>query len=142
MRTHRPAPVLLRRPVAWLRQLWVDPRLSYDYQCFGGMDAIEIQASAGQNENTFIWTPDIEMYNHKQPIWGESVLGVRNAIIYSCWDGAPTRGGCVSANCKHIMSACVPALIVWFPSRVILCAGQGEVFWSRPGVMTALCRDL
>jgi hypothetical protein len=84
--------------------------LSYDYQCYGGMDFMEVHAAAGTLENTLIWTPDIELYNHEAAVWGENMLGARLAFVYSCWDGAPTRGGC------------------------------GHVFWSRPGVMTALCR--
>eukprot|EP01051_Picozoa_sp_SAG22_P000273 SAG22_NODE_6_length_41368_cov_49.702222_16_plen_579_part_00 len=79
---------------AWLRQIWTDPRLAYDYQCYGGLDYFEVQGSAGSLEDSRIWTPDIELYNHRQPIWGDSSLGARLAIIYSCWDGAPTRGGC------------------------------------------------
>ena len=92
------------------RQIWTDKRLSYDYQCYGGMDVMEVHAAAGTLENTLIWTPDIELYNHEAAVWGENILGARLAFVYSCWDGAPTRGGC------------------------------GHVFWSRPGVMTALCR--
>lgn len=87
-----------------------DPRLSYDYQCYGGLDYFEVQAASGNLENSRIWTPDIELYNHKTSIWGDGALGSRLAIVYSCWDGKPTRGGC------------------------------GEVFFSRPGVISALCR--
>eukprot|EP01047_Picozoa_sp_COSAG01_P031917 COSAG01_NODE_2286_length_7990_cov_5.551895_6_plen_528_part_00 len=74
------------------------------------LDSFEVQASPGDMENTRIWTPDVELYNHKTSIWGGSVLGSRLAIVYSCWDGAPSRGGC------------------------------GEIFFSRPGVVTALCK--
>jgi hypothetical protein len=126
----------------WIRQIWKDPRLAFDYQCYGGcasrcptpiysfwlgfsytmsvlvmilrrpcpcrLDSFEVQASPGDMELSRIWTPDVELYNHKTPIWGDSVP--RLAIVYSCWDGAPSRGGC------------------------------GEVFFSRPGVITALCK--
>ena len=95
---------------AWIRQLWVDPRLSYDYQCYGGLDYFEVQAAAGNLEQSRIWVPDIELYNNKLPIWGDGVMGSRLAVVYSCWDGAPTRGGC------------------------------GEIFFSRPAVLTALCK--
>ena len=66
-----------------------DDRLSYDYQCYGGMDYMEVQAAAGTLENTVIWVPDIELYNNADSIWGENVLGARLAFIYSCWDGVP-----------------------------------------------------
>ena len=69
-----------------------------------------MQAAAGDLENSRIWTPDIELYNHNEPIWGDGVMSARLAVVYSCWDTAPTRGGC------------------------------GEVFFSRPAVMTALCK--
>ena len=91
---------------AWMRQIWTDPRLSFDFQCYGGMDYIEIQAQAG-SENNRIWVPDIEMYNMEEPMLS---LGWRLAMVYSCWDGKPSRGGC------------------------------GYVFWSRPGLLKALCR--
>jgi hypothetical protein len=71
---------------------------------------MEVQAEAGSLENSLIWTPDIELYNHESAIWGHGAFGARLATVYSCWDGAPTRGGC------------------------------GYVFWSRPGVVTALCK--
>ena len=74
------------------------------------MDYMEVQAEAGSLENSLIWTPDIELYNHESAIWGHGAFGARLATVYSCWDGAPTRGGC------------------------------GYVFWSRPGVVTALCK--
>ena len=68
-----------------------DSRLSFDYQCYGGMDYIEVQAAAGTLENSLIWVPDIELYNNAEAIWGEAVLGARLASVYSCWDGAPNR---------------------------------------------------
>lgn len=94
---------------AWIRQEWYDDRLWYDYQCYGGVDYFEVQAEPGSIENSVIWAPDIELYNNDEPIWMGSV-GARNAQIYSCWSGNPTRGGC------------------------------GYIFFSRPGVLKALCK--
>lgn len=93
----------------WVRQDWYDERLSYDYQCYGGLPTIEVQAQSGNLENTRVWIPDIELINHRDPIWGEQ-MSSRLAIIYSCWNGNPSRGGC------------------------------GYVWWSRPGVLHALCK--
>jgi hypothetical protein len=93
---------------AWVREIWTDGRLSFDYQCYGGLEFIELQAEAGDLENSLIWTPDFELYNNEEGIWRG--LGARLAMVYSCWDGAPSRGGC------------------------------GWIFWSRPGLIKALCR--
>eukprot|EP00928_Gymnodinium_smaydae_P007322 TRINITY_DN12648_c1_g1_i1.p1 TRINITY_DN12648_c1_g1~~TRINITY_DN12648_c1_g1_i1.p1 ORF type:complete len:831 (+),score=68.78 TRINITY_DN12648_c1_g1_i1:43-2535(+) len=92
----------------WIRQIWTDLRLSFDFQCYGGLDAVEIQVEAGSLENSRAWVPDIELYNSEESIW--TGLGARRLILYSCWDGKPSRGGC------------------------------GYVWWSRPGVIKALCK--
>lgn len=94
---------------AWVRQEWYDRRLSYDYQCFGGLEYIDVIAEAGSLENSRIWTPDIELYNSEEPIWQGS-LPARLATVWACWDQKPSRGGC------------------------------GKVFWSRPGLLKALCQ--
>eukprot|EP00930_Biecheleria_cincta_P055136 TRINITY_DN41498_c0_g1_i1.p1 TRINITY_DN41498_c0_g1~~TRINITY_DN41498_c0_g1_i1.p1 ORF type:complete len:862 (-),score=120.36 TRINITY_DN41498_c0_g1_i1:328-2874(-) len=94
---------------AWLRFEWYDSRLSYDYQCYGGQDVFDVQAEAGDLENSLIWTPDIDLFNAQQTIWQGS-MAARLASVYSCWDGAPSRGGC------------------------------GYTYWVRPGVIQALCK--
>ena len=87
---------------AWVRQDWTDKRLSYDPQCYGGLESsppwlrtlnfsakklryLEVVADTGGGA---IWTPDTELYNSEQPIWQGS-LGARMANVYGCWDGAP-----------------------------------------------------
>jgi hypothetical protein len=94
---------------AWVRQEWYDHRLSYDYQCFGGLEYFDVIAEAGSLENSRIWTPDIELYNAEEPIWQGS-LPARLATVWACWDQKPSRGGC------------------------------GKIFWSRPGLLKALCQ--
>eukprot|EP01050_Picozoa_sp_SAG11_P014529 SAG11_NODE_1800_length_4243_cov_4.590734_4_plen_198_part_00 len=95
---------------AWLRFIYVDPRLAFQPQCYGGVAQTELQASSGELEESRLWTPDVELYNHEQPLWGSaSSLGSRLAIVYAC-SGTPHGGSC------------------------------GRVFWSRPGVISALCR--
>lgn len=94
---------------AWVREEWFDPRLSYDYQCYGGVEYFEAVGAAGNLENSIIWVPDIELYNNDEPIWDGSI-GARNAQVYACWMTTPARGGC------------------------------GYIFWSRPGILKALCK--
>ena len=92
----------------WLRQSWTDPRLSWNPQCYGGMDNVELQAEAGSVGNSYIWVPDIEMYNGEDNIWQGS-FSARLAQVFSCpYD--PSTSGC------------------------------GSVFWSRPGMLKALCK--
>jgi hypothetical protein len=45
----------------WVRQIWTDPRLAFDYQCYGGQEYFEIHASAGSLGDSRIWTPDLEL---------------------------------------------------------------------------------
>ena len=76
------------------------------------MDVVELQAEAGAADRSRVWTPDVELYNHERPIWGgtASSLGPRLAAVYAC-DGTPAgRAGC------------------------------GLVWFSRPGMVSALCR--
>jgi len=93
----------------WIRADWYDRRLDYDYQCYGGLASFEVQAQAGNLENSVIWVPDFELYNNEVPLWSEQFPS-RLAIIYSCWNGNPSRGGC------------------------------GYVWWSRPSVVKAMCK--
>merc|ERR1711871_409530 len=72
-------------------------------------DYFEIQGEAGDLENSLIWTPDIELYNNEETMWKGSI-GARLGMVYACWNGNPSRGGC------------------------------GAVFWSRPGLLKALCK--
>jgi len=92
---------------AWVRNMWTDYRLSYNYQCYGGLDKFDWTAQAGVLGNSGLWVPDIELMNQQESIWGgSSTIGSRNAIIYSC-----------SENLRDC----------------------GLVWWSRPGVVKALC---
>jgi hypothetical protein len=94
----------------WIRLDWVDERLSYDYQCYGGISMFEAQAQSGHLENTLLWTPDMELYNNEKSIWGDQFPS-RLASVYSCWSGSPSRSGCgyvwwsrpsvVKALCKY-----------------------------------------
>mmetsp|Transcript_64551 Transcript_64551/g.188851 ORF Transcript_64551/g.188851 Transcript_64551/m.188851 type:complete len:832 (-) Transcript_64551:142-2637(-) len=94
---------------AWLRESWSDPRLSYNIQCYGGLDYFEAIAQSGSMENSMIWTPDLELYNGEETIWQGSIQA-HLALVYPCTgSGKPTRSTC------------------------------GSVFWSRPGLLKALC---
>lgn len=93
---------------AWIRQIWHDIRLSYDFQCYGGLEGFEVLADPGGLENSRLWTPDIELYNNEESLWNRQ--GTRLATVYSCWDAKPSRGGC------------------------------GHVWFSRPGLLKALCK--
>jgi len=49
------------------------------------------------------------LYNNEETMWKGSI-GARLGMVYACWNGNPSRGGC------------------------------GAVFWSRPGLLKALCK--
>eukprot|EP00930_Biecheleria_cincta_P087429 TRINITY_DN7665_c0_g2_i2.p1 TRINITY_DN7665_c0_g2~~TRINITY_DN7665_c0_g2_i2.p1 ORF type:complete len:791 (-),score=104.42 TRINITY_DN7665_c0_g2_i2:155-2491(-) len=90
----------------WLRTSWTDERLSFHKQCYGGVDTLDIQAKAGDLEQSKIWVPDLELYNSRDNIWDGS-FPARLASIYAC--SSPARSSC------------------------------GSVWWSRPGIISALC---
>jgi hypothetical protein len=96
---------------AWIRLTWADERLAYDPQCYGGLESIGLRAEPGNpGSGSEIWTPDIELYNNQASIWTGESHQLRSAIVYSCSRDSPDRSSC------------------------------GSVFWSRPGILEALCK--
>lgn len=107
----------------WIKLQWYDTRLAWDYQCYGGLEAIAVQARDGDLENTRIWTPDIELVNADQLMWGGEI-GPRLAKVYGCWDRSPSRGGCGYVYWKRpaVMKAlCKYGGLAKFPLDVLYC---------------------
>ena len=62
----------------WITLYWYDSRLSWDPDCYGGVNRTRLYSSS-DTEQTSIWVPDITLYNQNGEgleAWGEKVRRV------------------------------------------------------------------
>jgi len=109
--------------VAWARIRWIDPRLTWDPNFFGGLTETNmwIEHGSGGNEASQIWTPDIYLWNQEEPM--ANTLADTYAVVR--YDGTVlwSRPGRIKAICKF-------GGLSRFPYDTLLCTFQFST-WSR-----------
>lgn len=111
----------------WIRQEWHEPRIIFDYQCYGGLEYVEAMGDPGSLENSEIWTPDIELYNAESNIWQGSIAG-RLASVYSA-NGPHSKGGYVFFSRPGLIRAlCKFEGVLMFPYDTLLCQLEFAAF--------------
>jgi hypothetical protein len=118
----------------WQRTWWYDRRFDYDYQCHGGLAQTNPQAQPGSLENSRMWVPDVELINNEEVLWGGS-MPARLSIVYSCWNGNPSRGGCGyvwTSKPAVIRGMCKFGGLVMFPMDSLTCELEVAA-WATTG---------
>jgi len=86
--------------IAWVRQSWNDPRLTWDPKSYGNVTTIFCYLEEGMSggETSEIWAPDIELWNQVTPL--AQSLANAYAIVSYTGDVFWSRPGRIQAACK------------------------------------------
>jgi hypothetical protein len=87
--------------IVWFRQRWVDPRLSWNPEDYGGIDKTWFWIGDGvgsAGETSEIWTPDLELWNMESSL--KQTLTDSYAYVDSTGTVYWSRPGHIRAACK------------------------------------------
>ena len=86
--------------ITWVRIRWKDPRLMWDPLEFGNLTKtfMWIESGSGGSESSQIWTPDIYLWNHEEPM--ARTLSDTYATVHHTGIVRWSRPGRIKPSCK------------------------------------------
>ena len=116
--------------LTWLRLVWVDERLAWNPEDYGGLDRVWVWIAdgIGQGETSEIWTPDIELWNQME--------SVKTSFASSFAEVEP-NGRVYWSRPGHLIPVCKFGGLEHFPFDTLVCTVElGS--WSYSGKYLAL----